>query len=716
MLRGCAFRRTRTVFWISAPWPPPTSSRPSCWSGPRPPQTSPALVWPTPRRTSWGRRSRTPCCANSSAGSTPPWSRVPRPPRDRGGGVDSSTAAATAYLLHRASTPRRLGGRRRNGSPPRRRRRRGRARADGADPAAARGRRSSGVLPATSRSCAAPSDRRAYDGPCVGTRQKELRAELSPARRRARRPVPPDRPAHRGAAGPVLASPRQGPRRYVALRHRQRRRPRRGSCSRRQPGRRPCTTDGCCGCSTPTAPTRWCSSSTSGGRATPSTSCFRGRGPAVPAAGRLAQSPGGVGDRGGPRRASPAASCRRAILVDHAGAVRLIGFAVDAALFGLGRPASGTSPTSVPCSTALTGRVAPVPRASQVPAAPVVSRPGAAPTAGAARASRPLDLLRRGRQSLRRARRPPAQVRPRHRRSIADTSRPSWATRPAWPPPRPAAGHRDTTRRSLPALPRPAAAPQAAPPPVPRRPRASPNPSPHRTPGGRPRYPGGVGDHRAGPTGHRPRRGCRSSTTTATTSRGSPPAPGTPPPPTTTRRAALFAPSRPGPAADHATRSPPGNGRQCDLLAWDTGAGQHRHRVDLRGRQARPREDPVPGRRWLRLAAAVAGCLLLLLAIVVAYSLGRGRTPLALPGLDDNGSSASASPTARAVAQVVTSTTADDLDPQGSRRSTGTPSSRPSRSTTKPGTAWSTMTDQNFGPGGLKTGVGLVVDLGARTT
>ncbi len=57
--------------------------------------------------------------------------------------------------------------------------------------------------------------------------------------------------------------------------------------------------------------------------------------------------------------------------------------------------------------------------------------------------------------------------------------------------------------------------------------------------------------------------------------------------------------------------------------------------------------------------------------------------------------------------------TATDFDPQGDAR--GEPRAAPRwPSTATPTTAWRTLTyDQSFGPGGLKTGVGLVLDLGA---
>ena len=118
----------------------------------------------------------------------------------------------------------------------------------------------------------------------------------------------------------------------------------------------------------------------------------------------------------------------------------------------------------------------------------------------------------------------------------------------------------------------------------------------------------------------------------------------------------------------------------------------------------------VPGRSWLRLAAVIAAAALLLLAVVIGINLGRGRSPLEL------GSTGSDEPTKVAggadVGKPVTGLVADDLDPQGDP-----PEENPdlvgAAVDGDPATAWRTMTyTQNFGPGGLKTGAGLTIDLG----
>jgi serine/threonine kinase PknH len=124
-----------------------------------------------------------------------------------------------------------------------------------------------------------------------------------------------------------------------------------------------------------------------------------------------------------------------------------------------------------------------------------------------------------------------------------------------------------------------------------------------------------------------------------------------------------------------------------------------------------PEEDEVPGRSWLRLAFLIAAALLLLLALVVAYNLGRGKTPLgAEPDADPSGP---VSETADDLTPV-TGTTAFDLDPQGDP-----PEEYPDLAALAvdgdPNSVWRTETYfEQFGEGGLKTGVGMYVDLGGE--
>jgi hypothetical protein len=120
-----------------------------------------------------------------------------------------------------------------------------------------------------------------------------------------------------------------------------------------------------------------------------------------------------------------------------------------------------------------------------------------------------------------------------------------------------------------------------------------------------------------------------------------------------------------------------------------------------------------PGTSMLRLALIVAVCLLVLIGCVIAFNLGRGRTPLGTVPEDTtsrptSGQSSAAPPTGA----PLTGVTASDFDPQGTP-----PEENPDLARFavdgNPATSWRTSTyDQNFGPGGLKTGVGLVLDLG----
>jgi hypothetical protein len=121
-----------------------------------------------------------------------------------------------------------------------------------------------------------------------------------------------------------------------------------------------------------------------------------------------------------------------------------------------------------------------------------------------------------------------------------------------------------------------------------------------------------------------------------------------------------------------------------------------------------------PGTNMLRLALIVAVCLLLLIGCVIAFNLGRGRTPLGAEpdSTTSRGASAQSSPTAGASAAPISGVTARDFDPQGNP-----PEENPEEARLAvdgdPATSWSTLTyAQNLGPSGLKTGVGLLLDLG----
>ena len=124
------------------------------------------------------------------------------------------------------------------------------------------------------------------------------------------------------------------------------------------------------------------------------------------------------------------------------------------------------------------------------------------------------------------------------------------------------------------------------------------------------------------------------------------------------------------------------------------------------------KDEEVPGRSSFRLAIGIAAGLLLLVAVVVAFNLGRGKTVLGQEPEDDEPTSTSRTLRPSASAAPLTGLTAADLDPQGQPQEEN-PEDAPSAVDGDPATAWQTSEyNEQFGPGGLKTGVGLVVDLG----
>lgn len=128
-------------------------------------------------------------------------------------------------------------------------------------------------------------------------------------------------------------------------------------------------------------------------------------------------------------------------------------------------------------------------------------------------------------------------------------------------------------------------------------------------------------------------------------------------------------------------------------------------------------DETVPGRRWLRLAMFVALVLVIVVTLAIAYNISRGRTPLG--GETDDGTPSASidpSPSDSAIADLVPvpDVVADDFDPQGTDDPPSeNPDDVPNAVDGDSDTSWSTSTyQQQFGPAGLKTGVGLVLDLG----
>lgn len=142
---------------------------------------------------------------------------------------------------------------------------------------------------------------------------------------------------------------------------------------------------------------------------------------------------------------------------------------------------------------------------------------------------------------------------------------------------------------------------------------------------------------------------------------------------------------------------------------WETGS-REMPALDATGSGVLPAvEEPVPGRRSLRLAILMGVLLVLLVAAVVAFNLGWGRTLLGAEPDPTTSPTASAAPDAVAVRGL----SATLLDPQGDGAENDGEASLAVDG--DPATAWNTLTYfQQLGPGGLKTGLGLTVDLGRQ--
>lgn len=141
-----------------------------------------------------------------------------------------------------------------------------------------------------------------------------------------------------------------------------------------------------------------------------------------------------------------------------------------------------------------------------------------------------------------------------------------------------------------------------------------------------------------------------------------------------------------------------------DYLGWGTGTGAG----ITTGTGAVPTyvDDEVPGRNWLRLAMVIGVVTLVLFVLAFAFNLGNGRSFLL-------GDSSTAADEAAANAQAISGLTAKDIDPQGSAPRQENPDTVGNTVDGDPETVWTTLTyNENFGPGGLKTGLGVVVDLG----
>ncbi len=118
--------------------------------------------------------------------------------------------------------------------------------------------------------------------------------------------------------------------------------------------------------------------------------------------------------------------------------------------------------------------------------------------------------------------------------------------------------------------------------------------------------------------------------------------------------------------------------------------------------------DRRPGGSWLRLAGAFAALLVLVLAVVLAFNLGRGSNePASGPGKGGTSSTKSSAPP-----RPVDIAHVSDFDPLADPPEEN-PKLAPLAVDGNPSTAWQTVTYKRRPDlGGLKSGVGLLLDLG----
>ncbi|WP_159081478.1 protein kinase family protein [Nocardioides sediminis] len=187
-----------------------------------------------------------------------------------------------------------------------------------------------------------------------------------------------------------------------------------------------------------------------------------------------------------------------------------------------------------------------------------------------------------------------------------------------------------------------------------------------------------------------------------------------PPPPPFEERPAkpLFAPDPPEgqPARRPREGATPG-GSSSGYWPWEgTSGGTGSHAGQQTGSGSWPAYDTgdvsVPGRSWIRLALLIGLCLLVALAALAAYQLGRGDG-------DEQTTETPSSPVTTAAPTPFPDVTGKDFDPQGTDGQVENSELVPLALDGNAATSWYTSSyDQQLGPAGLKTGVGLVLDLG----
>lgn len=167
-----------------------------------------------------------------------------------------------------------------------------------------------------------------------------------------------------------------------------------------------------------------------------------------------------------------------------------------------------------------------------------------------------------------------------------------------------------------------------------------------------------------------------------------------------------------------ATATVPGTRASAKRSPTDTVRAPATPRVRSARPRPLPRADPAsvvpaaalderePGRRWLLLAGSVVVVVLLVVAVVVGFGLDTGRDDArSEPGSPETTDSAPA-PVLRGLQAVALDPQGDDGDENNVDAPLAVDGDR--------ATTWSTQGyDEQLGPNGLKTGVGLTVDLGS---
>jgi hypothetical protein len=199
-------------------------------------------------------------------------------------------------------------------------------------------------------------------------------------------------------------------------------------------------------------------------------------------------------------------------------------------------------------------------------------------------------------------------------------------------------------------------------------------------------------------TSCRPRPGCRSSTTRTTRCPGCATAASTAAA-AALRGAAGAAALRARPARGHAGCAGPPlrpGGRTAPRPEyWPFGreAGRAPAAADPGVRRG-SEDDDGAGRSWLRLAALIAAVPARLVAVVIAFNLGRGKTPLGTEPDDDDPRRRPVADGARSPRPADHRRRGRDFDPFRATRRRRTPTRRRSAVDGNPGTAWQTSTYQ----------------------